>query len=572
MSLISSGEIALKGVAAAEGIAIGDIALINLKQTPVQPVSIKESEIELELEKYRNAREKLCNELKQLKSDVDSGDSIDLIETQIQIAQDPEVEKTITALIEEHLMNADFAIYQSYSEFIEKLKESGSDLFRQRIIDLEDVRDQLIGIINDSLGKNPVKEGSVLIASDLSPAELLNYYDQGIQGIIMDKGGKTSHAAIISRSLGIPCIVSAKEAVKTAGRCKQVILDGNSGEIYFNPDKKRIKTYQKLLKNLQKKASGKKENAVFETLDGFPFRLLSNIEFEKELPRLQDSGAKGVGLLRTECLLFGKQPRLKAAEQLVFYTTILEGTKGPVTIRLFDVGGDKLVNSNTESNPFLGWRGIRMLLDEKELLDNQLSAILQAAGKFPGRIQILVPMVSVIEEIVQIRKEVERIQSALLSSGRAIDEKVPLGLMVEVPSVAVSSYHFAKEVDFLSLGTNDLTQYTLAVDRGNERISSLFQHYHPSVLKLIQMTVDGAAKADVEVRACGELAGAEIGAAFLFGLGIRELSMSPASIAKIKDLLTSRSKKDFEKLAADILKASTSEQVEQLFNNWKKID
>ncbi|MDZ7807654.1 MAG: putative PEP-binding protein [Gracilimonas sp.] len=253
-----------------------------------------------------------------------------------------------------------------------------------------------------------------------------------------------------------------------------------------------------------------------------------------------------------------------------FYTTMLENVNGPVTIRLFDIGGDKNARRPyKEANPFLGWRGIRLLLDEKKLLRSQLKAILTIAGKFPGRVKLLIPMISVVNEIDLIRDEIEKMQGGLLSSGIPIDENLPIGIMVEVPSVALSSFHFAKKVDFLSIGSNDLTQYTLAVDRGNEKIHNLFQHYHPSVLKLIRMTVKGAKKAGVNVSVCGELAGDEIGAACLMGFGINELSMVPNSLPGIYDLLSSRNRKDFAELANKAVDLSSSEELEELFKEWK---
>lgn len=564
-------EISLHGKAAAKGIALGDIALLDIKFKPVAADSIERSDIKKEKKKFLQARDQLKLELDKLEKEVDAKESLAIIDTQRQITLDPEIEIKVFDIIENKLLKADFAVYQSYSQYIELLQENGSELFRQRIIDLEDVRDRLRQIISGEDVHQIIKNGAILFASDLSPTELIHFFDQGISGIVMEKGGKTSHAAIIAQSLGIPCIVSVPKAVKTAGKYSQAIIDGDTGEVFLDPPSKQLRKYKKLLKEQRKSLRKKTGSLVSETKDGYPFRLFANIEFETELKKVKDYELPAIGLLRTECLLFGKIPRRKASDQVDFYRKILRGVPGKVTIRLFDIGGDKVdLRQEKESNPFLGWRGVRMLLDDIELLRNQLQAIFEVAGENPGRIHILVPMVSVIEEVKQIRNEIELVQSALLSAGKPIDENVPLGLMVEVPSVALSAYQFAREVDFFSMGTNDLTQYTMAVDRGNEHIASLFQHYHPSVLRLIKLAVEGAEKADIEVCACGELAGTEIGAACLFGLGVIELSMAPISVDKIKDLLTSKTKKDFEELAAKAIEASTSKEVEQLFNNWKE--
>ncbi|MEX0719731.1 MAG: phosphoenolpyruvate--protein phosphotransferase [Balneolaceae bacterium] len=572
MEDLQTGEIIVQGQPAGRGIAIGEVFVLDIKQKTVVPTSITKSSVKANKSRFVEAKQQFLLELDNLGQELNDPGSADIIETQLQIIKDPEIEKNVYDVIEDKLLSVDFAVYQTFCQFIERLKESGSELFRQRIIDLEDIRDRFISLIHDDQKSSPVKKGSIIITSEISPTDLVSYYENGISGLVMDKGGVTSHAAIIAQSLGIPCVVSTRKAVKEAEHSKTVIIDGSMGQVLFNPDKNRINQYKKKLREFKKKVKHTAENGVFETKDGFPFRLSANIEFTAELPKLKEFSAQGVGLLRTESLLFGKRIKKSEEEQTAFYSEIMEADPGPLTIRLFDAGGDKTsIHPMKEANPFLGWRGVRMLLDEKELLRNQLRAILLTAGKNPGKVKILVPMISVIEEVREIRKEIENIQSDLLSEGEKIDENVPLGLMVEVPSVALSAYQFAKEVDFFSMGTNDLTQYTMAADRGNEHICELFQHYHPSVLRMIKLTVEGALKADIEVSACGELAGEEIGAACLYGLGINELSMVPHSIPVIKDLLTSHTKKDFEDLAVDAVNATTSKEVEQLFNNWKNI-
>lgn len=569
----ASTEIILQGIAAAKGMALGNIALLGVKNKLIEPLPITKKAVPKELERFLEARRQLLDEFLILEEEINNQSSREIVDTQRQIVEDPEIETQVNECISGKMLNAEYAVFQAYNMYIERLQESGSDLFRQRIVDLEDVRDRLIAILRGDTGIQTIKKGDILIASEISPADLISYHEQGIAGLILDRGGKTSHAAIIARSLGIPCIVNAKNAVATAGDCRQVIIDGESGHIYFNPAKERQQELKKQLRRNKKWFFQKDsvKDLPSATADGHPFRILANIEFASELKKVRDSKAAGIGLLRTETLLFRSSAGYNAEEQIAFYRTILSGSQGPVTIRLFDVGGDKTHARNVpEANPFLGWRGIRMLLDEQELLRNQLKAIHTVAADFPGRINILVPMVTVIEEVRKIRAVIESVQAELNSSGIKLEEQLPLGLMVEVPGVALLAYQFAQEVDFFSVGTNDLTQYALAVDRGNERISSLFQHYHPSVLRLIQLTVEGAEKAGIDVRVCGELAGCEIGAVCLFGMGINELSMQSFSIPEIKHLLTSRVKSDFEKFAARAIEAATSGEVEEIFNNWKK--
>lgn len=569
MSISKTQEYTIQGKRAGSGIAIGKAVIINSESKTITPTSIKKKEVDDHKDRFLESKKNLIAELEEMSGGLKDSQTADIIDTQQQIIQDPEIEKSVFDIIENKLLSVDFAVYQTYCTFIERLKESGSELFRQRIIDLEDIRDRFIAEVCGQKNVKSIKKGSIIVTREISPTDLVAYYEDGASGLVMEKGGTTAHAAIIAKSLGIPCIVNAKRVTKEAVRDEVIILNADEGTMILRPSDETIKSFKAKLK-AQEKASKLSCSSDFETSDGVSFKLMANIEFEAELDNAAKSGSQGVGLLRTEGLLFGKRVRNSAEEQQEFYEQIVSRSEGSVTIRLFDIGGDKNGRRpHKEANPFLGWRGIRLLLDEKKLLRSQLQAILTVAGKYPGRVKILVPMVSVVDEVEQIRNEIEKVQGALLSSGVDIDENVPLGLMVEVPSVALSACQFAREVDFMSIGSNDLTQYTLAVDRGNERIHTLFQHYHPSVLKLIKMTVEGARKAEVEVSVCGELAGDEIGAACLFGFGIKELSMVPSSVPKINELLCSKSSEKFTELANQAIELSSSEEIEKLYGEWK---
>ncbi|WP_421773552.1 phosphoenolpyruvate--protein phosphotransferase [Gracilimonas sp.] len=568
MEATNTDEIMLKGRSVGTGVAIGKAVILSSESKTVAPTSIKKSEVKKHKKRFLKAKESLIDELQLMADELNDTGSVEIIDTQKQIILDAEIERSVFEIIEEKQLSVDFAIYQTYCQFIERLKESGSELFRQRIVDLEDIRDRFIDLVCDQKKKKSVKKGSLIVAREISPTDLVSYYEDGAIGLVMEKGGVTSHAAIIAKSLGIPCIVSAEKATKEVLNNKTVVLDAAEGTLILNPSRKTISRYRKKAEAAALKK--KKHPDSFETADGVSLKITANIEFEAELPKIKEYGAQGIGLLRTESLLFGHRLRKSEEEQLAFYSTVLKRSTGPVTIRLFDIGGDKTSSRTVkEANPFLGWRGIRLLLDEKELLQNQLKAIIRTAAKYPGRIRILVPMVSVINEVAEIKDEIESAKNELQTEGVELTEPIPLGLMVEVPSVALSAYSFAKEVDFLSVGTNDLTQYTMAVDRGNERICNLFQHYHPSVLHLIKMTVEGADKAGIDVSVCGELAGDEIGAACLIGMGIQELSMVPETIPGISELIHSKTRADFEQLAASALELGSSEDLERLFEEWK---
>lgn len=571
MEAVNTNELHIKGLSAGSGAAIGEVVIINTESGEVEPQPISKKEVKIHKQRFLDAKKQLVSELKMMGSELKDSSSTEIIETQLQIIEDPDIEWGVNKIVESERLCVEFALYKTFEQFIERLKESGSELFRQRIIDLEDIRDRFIAVVTNQENIKSINKGSIIVARDLSPTELVSFYEDGAAGLVMEKGGVTSHAAIISKSLGLPCIVSANNVIHRVQDHERVILDASAGILIKDPDKKTIKNYQEKIK-ARIKGAKKKGELKSVTTDGIGFNLMANLEFEAELNALDENDAKGIGLLRTESLLFGHRIRKSEEEQVIFYNKILKGSEGPVIIRLFDIGGDKSgFKISKEANPFLGWRGIRLLLDEKALLRNQLQAICKVSGKYPGRIKILVPMISVLEEVYEIKEELELAKEKVRTRGDKIDESLPIGIMVEVPSVAVSTYKFAKEVDFLSIGTNDLTQYTLAVDRGNERINKLFQHFHPSVLKLIRLTKEGAEKAGIEVSVCGELAGNEIGAACLMGFGINEFSMVPSRIPVIQELLSMHSMESFKEFSQKALDCATSSELEEYFEEWNNL-
>tara|TARA_R110000868_G_scaffold368227_1_gene631201 strand:- start:30679 stop:32391 length:1713 start_codon:yes stop_codon:yes gene_type:complete len=569
MSIQTRGEISIKGLPGSDGIAIGKVLVVDQKKTKIQPKKIKSDNIFIHLKRYSKAKKSFLKELDDLANNLDQK-TAGILETQKHIVSDIEIGKRINASIEVDNYSVDYSIYNIFNQFIERLRESGSELFQQRIVDIENIRDRLISLSCEDEKELEVEKGAILIVKEISPTDLVSYHEKGVSGLIMDKGGVTSHAAIIAQSLNIPCIVSTKVAVQNAGFAKQAILDGPNGELILDPSKEKLREFRKKIREIQKtKLSQKSTKRVSETLDGIPFHLRANIEFPQELSIAKQYGAEGIGLLRTEALLYGGIAKKSEIEQDKFYEEILSNGSGPVTIRLFDVGGDKLsAHTPDEANPFLGWRGIRMLLDEKETLKSQLRSILKVAGKFPGRVKILVPMVSVFEEIIEIKQAIDNVEKELNKEGVTFDESVPIGIMIEVPSAALLAKHLAKEVDFFSIGTNDLTQYTLAVDRGNEQICKLYQHQHPAVWQLIKLTKEAADEQNIELSVCGELAGDVLGATCLLGMGINDLSMSPSSILRVKEALVMRTSKEMKRISEEVLGCRTTSEVRELYKKW----
>lgn len=556
------------GISANTGIAIGEVVSVDSKRKKVLPKPIEASEIEQHLEHFQKGRDVVLAELSDMLSYLDAN-SAAIIDTQKQIILDAEIENRVHKIIKEELLSCDFAIYRTFCDFIERLKESGSELFRQRIVDLENLRDRFIDAICNDENSLKIKKGTILVTKELSPTELVSLHENGLSGLVMEKGGVTSHAALIAQSLEIPCIVSSKNATAKV-RNGKAILDGREGMLILDPDhdeltryktklKKIKRTQQRLLKNIS-------EPSV--TKSGTEFSLSANIEFESELTQLEKYNAKEIGLLRTEGLLFSNKTSFE--EQTRFYESVLAGVEGTVTFRLFDVGGDKLsAKLPSEANPFLGWRGIRMLLDERELLETQLKALFTCAGKNKNRVKILVPMISVEEEILELKEIIDSLQKKLVVEGIEIDEEIALGAMIEVPSAALNAENLAKHLDFMSIGTNDLTQYTMAVDRGNEKICSLYQQQHPAVWSLINTTAAAAKKTNTELSVCGELAGDILGACGLIGLGVTNLSMISGSIPKVKEELISHKDEEFESLAETFLAASNTKQLKEAFEDWR---
>lgn len=558
-------DIIINGLPGNEGVAIGPVLVIDEQKKVVQPRKISPDQVDAHIQRFEYSKQAFLEELESITQNLDSAPH-EIFEAQKHIVSDVDVDLRVKEFIAKEYFSVDFAIYETFNRFIERLKESGSELFMQRIVDLENLRDRLIELSCNIGGGVEVEEGSILVVKEISPTDLVTYHDKGVCGLVMDKGGVTSHAAIIAQSLNIPCIVSAKHSVKAAEFANQAIIDASTGEFIINPSNETLAHYKRKIERLQKEEARFQKNERSETVDGHRFFLNANVEFVQELPLVAKYKAEGVGLLRTEALLYSGLAHQREADQIEFYESILAQSTGPVVIRLFDVGGDKLhLAAKDEDNPFLGWRGIRMLLDERELLQTQLKAILVVSARYKGRIRILLPMVTVLEEIREIKKVLQEVKAKLTSTNIAFDNDIKIGVMVEVPSVALLAHHFAQEVDFFSIGTNDLTQYSLAVDRGNERICTLYQHYHPAILHLINATAQAAKQYHIEISVCGELAGDVIGAAFLVGLGVNNLSMSPANIPKIKHFLSTHTLQEFKHFAQAALSVSTAQEVKDQF-------
>ncbi len=571
---MSTSELELEGVPASPGSVIGKAIIYQKTEFDIQSSTISKNEVLDHINEFKKARIKAESELESLQQEASSPESSEIIRAQMEMVNDPELADHVEKLIKDELYSADFAIQKAFENYINLMENSMNQKARERTIDITDIRDRLLEFVNNEDDSPGIEAGCIVITDELSPREVISLTNYDISGIVMDRGGFTSHAAIIARSLGIPAIVGAKKALDSIASEEMVAINGDNGTIIVNPSENTLERFNRTIEENHRKRE-KLNEAIHrnsETTDGHAFILRANIEFPEELERVREVKAAGIGLLRTESVYLEKKHFEDREKQEGFYNSILGGTGSePVIIRLFDAGGDKIFDEKQkEQNPFLGWRGIRMLLDNKQMLREQLHAILSVAGAYPGRVKILVPMITLVDEFVQVKEEIKKVQENLKEEGKKTDEDISVGIMVEVPSVALKIDKFAEMVDFLSIGTNDLTQYVLAVDRGNELIADIYDQRHPAVWELIQLVTKSAANHQKEVAVCGELASDPVAAACMVGMGINDLSMSPGKIAKVKDTLTSNSFTEMKSLAEKVLDCSRTEEVNKLFENWTK--
>lgn len=567
---IEKDEISLTGAPGCPGIAIGKTSLYQRSRPSVSKRKIDDGSVSKQVDYFRKALEIAETELNGLLRASNDNSANELIEAQIAMLKDPDLCDQVEDEIKDN-KPADLAVQSTFESYLELIRQNHGEAFLERSVDITDVRDRLIQILHNK--KDDIEEGIIIVARELSPREVISFSNKNIKGIITDHGGTTSHAAIIARSMNIPTVVGAKNATEVICSDDQVVVDGRNGEVTVHPLKETRHKYQELI-DQQVQAETDFEKICEEpnkTKDGVSFSLQANVEFAEELSTAQKFRAEGVGLLRTESIYLSHENFSDQEQQESFYKSILQTTRPhPVTIRLFDAGGDKFFEeSEPEQNPFLGWRGIRMLLDEKKMLKSQLKAILSTAAKFQGRIRILVPMVSTLDELQKVKELMEEVQQELVNDGVSIDEDVPLGIMVEVPSVALKADLFAQHADFLSIGTNDLTQYVLAVDRGNEQISNLYDQRHPAIWELIKKVAAAAEKEEVPLSLCGELASDPIAACCLMGFGISELSMNSVMIPVVKQELRDHSLKEMQRLSEGVLASDTLDDINQIFSNWK---
>jgi len=571
-----SNNFLLSGVAASPGIAIGRARVADRARIAVAETAIRPDEVATEIKRFLDAVASAKEDLKLLKEQLESekgAEHLYILDTHLLILEDPMLTSQTVSCIESQLINAEGSLKKTLVKFREFFNAIDNEYLRERGGDVEIIGERIlrrmIGIKQEPLADQSGKV--IVIAHDLSPADVLQIDKNSIIGFATDLGGKTSHASILARALGIPAVVGLETATTAIFNGDHIIIDGSTGTVVINPDDHTFREYlsRKQYYEYCNKELAKLRDLPAETVDGHQISLKGNLEFAEEVPSLKEHGGEGVGLYRTEMLFMNKTELPGEEEQFNAYQQMLLAVApSPVSIRTLDVGGDKFVpdlNLADELNPALGLRAIRLSLRNPETFRPQLRAILRASAF--GKARIFFPMISGIAEIREAKKIINEIKDDLASKGIPFDDSIKIGIMIEVPSAVLIADQLAQEVDFFSIGTNDLIQYSLAIDRTNEHLSHLYQPLNPAILRSLKMVADAAHKAGIEACICGEMAGDPDYLPILLGLGFNELSMSPPSIPRVKNILRRCSRAEAVALVEKVLAVDTTEAVELILKS-----
>ncbi len=559
-------ETIIKGIAAAPGIAIGPVYLYSKQAIRAQIKPIESSEADAEIERLRGAIARAQKELQKILAFAQQKlepEDTKIIEAQVMILGDSILMNTIEKRIRKELKNAEFIVFDEISKYRRLMLSAPDEYMHERAHDVDDIMNRIIRNIQDQKLVSRLEGEAIIVSETLTPADTIIFSRNKLLGYATDLGGVTSHAAILSRALKVPAVVGLRLITKQVRTGDTLALDGYSGIAVVNPT-------DETLQGLQRKAERFREfeehlteivDLAAETMDHRHIELSANIEFPAEVEFTRQQGAAGIGLFRTEGQLIGRNTYPSEDEQYDVYREVADGMHPhPVIFRVFDVGGDKLApESFHEQNPFLGWRGIRVLLDREEIFLDQLRAMLRASTR--KNVRIMIPMVSTLQEIRQTKQLLARAKADLTARGIDFDPAVKIGIMVEVPAAAILAEQMAAEVDFLSIGTNDLIQYILAVDRDNNAVAPLYQQFNPAVLRTIKMVIDAGHRKNAWVGMCGEMAGDHLATVLLVGLGLDEFSVIPSVLPEIKKIIRSIKFRDAKRVSDKVLSMSTVEEI-----------
>ncbi|MFJ6204909.1 phosphoenolpyruvate--protein phosphotransferase [Bacillus pumilus] len=558
----------LKGIGASAGVAIAKAYRLEEPDLTVHQKDINDPETEVK--RFEEAIHVSKQELEAIKEHAlkELGqDKADIFSAHLLVLSDPELLNPVKDKINSDKVNAEFALKETATMFVTMFEAMDNEYMKERAADIRDVTKRVTGHLLGVDIPNPsmISEEVIIIAEDLTPSDTAQLNRQFVKGFATDIGGRTSHSAIMARSMEIPAVVGTKEATKTVKNNDLIIVDGISGDVIIQPSEDEVKAYQKKHEAYlaQKAEWAKLVDQPTVTKDGVHVELAANIGTPEDVKGVLENGGEAVGLYRTEFLYMGRDQLPTEEEQFNAYKTVLEKMEGKaVVVRTLDIGGDKelpYLQLPKEMNPFLGFRAIRLCLEEQEIFRTQLRALLRASTY--GNLKIMFPMIATLSEFREAKAILLEEKEALVAAGTDVSDSIEIGIMVEIPSTAVIADQFAKEVDFFSIGTNDLIQYTMAADRMNERVSYLYQPYNPAILRLITLVIEAAHKEGKWVGMCGEMAGDEIAIPLLLGLGLDEFSMSATSILPARTQLSKLSKEEAASFKEHILSLSTTEEV-----------
>lgn len=562
--------ISIQGVSVSRGIAIGQIHIVQHDQLDVREYNIRNTQLEDELSRFNNAIAEARQQLRAIRDHIPVSTSVDIsafIDTHLLMLEDITLSEEPKRIIKERLCNAEWALKLQRDALVNVFNEMADAYLSTRRDDVDHVVNRILRVL---LKQKPLLhevpddhlKNRIIMADDLTPADTVLMQHYGIAAFATEFGGPTSHTAILARSLGIPAVVGLHSARRFVKNDDLVIIDGSTGMLLVDPDRSTKSYYGKRQREVKRYYSslGKLKNAPTESVDGISITLTANIELPKDFETVRDVGAKGVGLYRTEFLYMNRETPPDEEEHFETYLNVLKALRGlPLTIRTLDLGADKQVDGagsqigQVRSNPALGLRAIRLCLKEPELFRPQLRAILRASAH--GPVKIMIPMLTNIQEMQQVLQMIEDIKADLDNQAIDYDADIKVGGMIEVPAAAICADIFAKKLDFLSIGTNDLIQYTMAIDRVNDEVNYLYDPLHPAVLRLIETTIKAGEKANIPVSMCGEMAGEKEHTQLLLGLGLREFSVHTASLLEIKKIINNT---NIEKLANLIKKVQNT--------------
>jgi len=575
MSNTSTQEIKLKGIPASPGIAIGPVFLFRKHEPTIRTRAIESGEVEKEIGRLQNA---LARSKKELTKVIDfaeqklGADQSKIFEAQLLLLEDTVLFEVIYKRLKKERKNVEFFVHDEMEKYHRLMTASNDQYTRERADDLLDVENRILRNLEEQKLVSKIDGTHIIVTHNLAAADALIFSRNEIMAYVTEIGGATSHMALLARALKIPAVVGVHQVSLLAHTDDPIIVDGYDGTIVIHPGPEVLRRYEKKKEQYHtfEETLTPLRELPAETLDGHCIKLAANVELEEELEFIKLQGADGIGLYRTESLLLGEEVFPTEEEQYGVYHRIAESVyPKEAIIRTFDIGGDKFMAQTVrENNPFLGWRGVRVMLDKPQIFLDQLRAILRASSR--KNIAILLPMVTNLKEVQLTKQLIAQAKDDLRARKIAFDDKIKLGVMIEVPAAAITADHLGHEVNFLSIGTNDLIQYLLAVDRGNDIVSELFQEFHPAVIRFLRRIIERGKQKRTWVGMCGQMAGDPLATILLVGLGLDEFSVVPNMVPKIKKIIRSIHYTEAIHVAERVLMMQSEDEIRTYLINLMK--